>query len=434
MQFNYKKRLARLGVKMKKEILKVAFAVAVLSLAGGCQYPPTAEQATFPIYLENPSEGGFSQEGLDSIQNFMETTIQDGRIPSAIAMIAKSGKIVWLGTAGEMGQNVPMRRDAIVPLASVGKMYTAAAAMILYERGVLSLDDPVSKYIPEFGDVKVQLVDSLGNVELVAPESPVTVFHMLTHTGGIKSDGDAFWSVRSAHAGITTTRDYSRALAQLPLQSQPGESFSYGVTGSSYEVLAAIIEIVSGQTLEAFMFENIFDPLALENTFFYLPEEKTGQLPAFYKKTDKGLQLERGLGEDFPRSAYFHGGGGVQSSPQDILKFASIFLNGGAFGESRILQPETVQLMMTDHLGELATFNDPSLSWGFGASVRIADRLSGSGVLQQYGWIGGNYAILWVDPSQELVGYFAFPVTPPGDGALLFQYQQMVYGAMTEQQ
>lgn len=392
----------------------------------------TAQQQEEGPYVVNPSDSGFSQEKLDNIQVFMETAVQDERIPSGIAMIARDGKIAWLGTAGEMGPNVSMRMDVIMPLASVGKMYTATAAMILYDRGLISLDDPVSKYIPEFGDVMVQGTDESGDTRLVEPETPVTVFHMLTHTGGVKSDGEEFWAARNAHAEKTTTPDFAQALAKLPLQSQPGEQFSYGVTGASYEVLAAIIEIVSGQTLEAFMFENIFNPLGLRNTFFYLPEEKSTLLPAFYGKTDDGLKMERALGEDFPRSTYFHGGGGVQSSPEDILNFATIFLNGGSSNGVRILKPETIQLMMTDQLGELASFRDEALSWGFGASVRVSERLTERAKTEQYGWVGGNYAIVWVDPTQEIVGYFAFPVTPPGDIALLFQYQELVYAAMTE--
>lgn len=410
---------------------KFAAAGSALLLVAACQYPPGTELA--PVaYVEDPSEVGISQDGLNNIQDVMDAAVSEGRIPSAIAMIARNEKIAWIGTSGEMGPGVRMRRDAIIALASVGKMYTATAAMILYERGLISLDDPVSKYIPEFADVMVSLTDEAGETSLVEPETPVTVFHLLTHTGGIKADGDAFWATRSKHAGKTTNRAFAKDLAKLPLQSQPGMRFSYGVTGTSYEVVAAIIETVSGQTLEEFMFENIFDPLGLRETFFYISDDKSIQLPAFYRKTEGGLQMERALGEDFPRSTYFHGGGGVMASPQDILRFMTIFVNGGESQGVRILKTETVAMMMSDQIGELATFQDPSMSWGFGGSVRLTNRLTDQAQLQQYGWVGGNYAILWVDPGQKLIGYFAFPLVPPGDIDLLLQYQQMVYNAVSE--
>lgn len=377
---------------------------------------------------------GFSQEGLDRIQVMMETAIQDGRIMSAIAMVARDGEVAWIGTAGEMGPGVPMRNDAIIPLASVGKMFTATAAMILYERGVISLNDPVSKFIPEFANVKVAVTNEAGETGLVEPQNPVTIYHMLTHTGGLKVTGDDFWTVRGAHVARTTTTEFARALAELPLQSQPGAEFNYGVTGASYEVLAAVIETVSGMTLETFMADNIFEPLGLDDTYFYVPEEKSERMPAFYRKENGELQLERAYGEDFPRTTYFHGGGGVRSAPGDISRFARLFLEGGAVDGVRILSPETIQLMISDHLGEKSTFQgfNGELSWGFGAAVLIKDRLSEDGVLKQYGWVGGNYAKLWIDPSEKIVAYFAFTLTSPGDIALLFEFDPLVYAAMTE--
>lgn len=415
---------------MERSVLRCFAGAITLLLVGACATSPARDAATFPQYVEDPGESGFSKQGLDNIQTFMDSAVQEGRIPSAIAMIARDGKIVWLGTAGEMGQGVPMRTDAIIPLASVGKMYTATAAMILYDRGLISLDDPVARFIPEFSDVMVSVTDEDGETRLVKPDRPITIQHILTHTAGLKVSGDDFWATRAAHVEKTNTTELSRALAKLPLQSQPGTRFEYGVTGESYNVLAAVIETVSGQTLEAFMFENIFDPLGLENTFFYIPDEKAAQMPAFYRKSDDGLKLERGFGEDFPRTTFFHGGGGVRSAPEDILRFTQIFLNRGASSGVRILEPESVESMMSDQLGEMSPFGDPDMSWGFGAAVRITQRLSGQGTLYQYGWVGGNYAMCWIDPIRNIIGYNAFPVVPPGDIALLMQYQQLVYGAV----
>jgi CubicO group peptidase (beta-lactamase class C family) len=359
----------------------------------------------------------------------MDKAIADGRIPSAIAMLARDSQVAWLGTAGDMGLGVPMSRDPIMPLASVGKMYTATAAMILIDRGAISLDDPVSKYIPEFADAKVAVADASGQTKLVKPDRPITVYHLLTHTGGLTVDGDNFWAAWNEHSGKTTTTHLARALIKLPLRSQPGEKFAYGQTGASYEVLGAVIEIASRQTLEVFMTKNIFEPLGLADTYFFLPENKRIRLPAFYRIVGGKLAPDRAQGEEFPRSTFFHGGGGIESSPKDILRFARLFLNGGAVDGVRVLKPETVQLMMKDHLGAKTPFPG-GLSWGFGAAVRYTDKDKATGMPGQYGWVGGGYAKLWVDPKERLVGYFAFPVMPPGDNALLREFEQLVYGAM----
>jgi CubicO group peptidase (beta-lactamase class C family) len=377
---------------------------------------------------------GFSQEGVNAIQEMMETAIANQRVTAGIAMMARDAKIVWLGTAGEMAPGIPMQNDAILPLASVGKMFTATAAMILYERGVISLDDPVSKYIPEFANVVVAVTDEAGGMKQVTPDRPITVYHLLTHTGGLTVTGDDFWSAWDANVGKTTTTHLARALAALPLHAQPGESFRYGQTGASYEVLGAVIEIASGQTLEAFMTANIFEPLGLDDTCFYVPEEKSERLPAVYRKVDGELQLDRAQGEDFSRSTFFHGGGGVRSAPADILRFARLFLDGGSVDGVQILKPETIALMMSDHLGDKApeTWKPRGLSWGFGAAVERSEEDIRSGNPGQYGWVGGGFAKLWIDPKERLIAYINFPLTPPGDNELLAEFEERVYAAMTQ--
>ncbi len=149
-------------------------------------------------------------------------------------------------------------------------------------------------------------------------------------------------------------------------------------------------------------------------------------MPAFYRSVDGMLKLDRPYGVDFPRSTFFHGGGGVESSPQDILQFMQLFLNEGTVNGVRILRPESIQMMMADHLGEKSPFGN-GLSWGFGAAVLV----TGSGMPLQYGWVGGGYTTIWVDLREKLVAYFAFPVLPPGDNELLNEFRRLVYGALS---
>ncbi len=352
----------------------------------------------------------FTDAGLAAIEDLMHAAIRDGRTMAATALLARDDEILWLRTAGEMGPAIPMRDDAITPLASIGKLYTATAAMILLERGRLSLDDPVGKYIPEF--------------ENLSPGHPMTVFHLLTHTSGLTLDGDAFWAAWDANTEKTTTTAMARMMAAMPLQAPPGTRFEYGPTGASYEVLGAVIEIASGQTLEAFMFENIFRPLGLDDTYFYLPAEKANRHPAIHRDVDGTLQVSDAYGAPDVRSTYFYGGGGVQSSPRDLLRFARLFLHGGEVDGVRILKSGTVKQMMSDQLGDKAP---TSYTWGFGGAVQKAP--TGETV---YGWTGGGYSLLWVDPSLDLIAYFTMPLTPPGDNDLLREFRRLVYHALAQ--
>ena len=409
--------------------LTTLFYMAIL--LGSCHIdaPPTAAS---PNRAGALASYGFSEEGVDAVQTMMDTAVTDRRITAAIAMLARDGEIAWLGTSGHMTPGIPMRNDAILPLASVGKMFTATAAMILYERGIISLDDPVSKYIPEFSEVMVAVADEAGQTKLAEPDSPITVYHLLTHTGGLTVTGDDFWSAWDEHVGKTTTTHFARALAKLPLYAQPGASFRYGQTGASYEVLGAVIEIASGQTLEVFMTENIFVPLSLEDTYFYLPKQKSERLPEVYRRVDGALELDRAYGEDFSRSTFFHGGGGVRSAPVDIHRFARLFLNGGSVDGTRILETETVALMLRDHLQDKAPerWKAHNLSWGFGAAVQYSADDVNPGMPDQYGWVGGGFAKLWVDPRELLIAYMNFPLAPPGDNELLAEFEERVYASL----
>jgi CubicO group peptidase (beta-lactamase class C family) len=410
----------------------VGFVLVVGGASGeGGVSPGRGDGAVTPASVEGSATEGFTAEGLAHIQRMMDDAVAAGRVSAAISALALDGRIVWLGTAGEMAPGVPMRDDAILPLASVGKMFTATAVMILVDRGVVSLDDPVARYIPEFDEVTVELADPSGEVRRVAPDRPITVYHLLTHTGGLTVTGDAFWAAWDANSGKTTTTHLARDLAALPLFAQPGERFEYGQTGASYEVLGAVVEIASGQTLERFLAESLFEPLGLPDSFFFVPVEKADRLPAVYRRVDGTLQLDRAHGADFPRSTFFHGGGGVRSSARDLVRFSRLFLEGGAVDGVRILRPETVDLMMRDHAGELVPERWRGLGrgWGFGAAVVTESRDDGSERVRQYGWAGGGFARLWVDPEARLTAYFNVPLTPPGDFDLLDEFERRVGAA-----
>ncbi len=399
---------------------------AVVLLAGAS----LSDGATPSAQATRPER--FSAAGIDSIQALLDDAVGEQRIPAAVAMLADDDEIVWTGTAGTMTTDVPMRDDAILPLASVGKMFTATAAMILVERGVISLDDPVSDYIPEFARVQVGVSDPSGGVALVPAATPITVHHLLTHTSGLTVTGDDFWDVWDRHVAKTTTTEFARDLALLPLHSHPGATYRYGQTGAAYEVLGAVIEIASGLTLEAFMQQNIFEPLELEDTYFYLPAEQAARLPEIYRRVDGTLELDRAYGEDFSRSTFFHGGGGVRSAPVDIHRFARLFLDGGAVDGVRLLETATVAMMLSDQLGPVAParWQEAGQSWGFGAMVAYSGGRPHEGLPDVYGWVGGGFAKLLIYPRHRSVAYINFPVTPPGDNDLLGEFENRAGAAL----
>jgi CubicO group peptidase (beta-lactamase class C family) len=407
--------------------LRINGLVLMAALVASCGIGDSSP-ATRTVDADALSRAGLTGEGVAAVQDMMDVAVADGRITASVAMLARGDQIAWTGTSGEMTPGIPMRDDAILPLASVGKMFTAVAAMILYERGDIALDDPVSDYIPEFANAKVAVVDEAGNTNLVDAETPITIYHLLTHTAGLVVTGDEFWSVWDAHVARTTTTHFARDLVRLPLHSQPGETYRYGQTGAAYEVLGAVIEIASGQTLEVFMTENVFEPLGLEDSSFYLPAEKSERLPEVYRRVDGALELDRPFGEDFSRSTFFHGGGGVRSAPADIHRFARLFLDGGTVDGVKILERETVAMMMSDQLGDKAPprWQERGLSWGFGAAVHYKPGQDRSGPPNRYGWVGGGFAKLWVEPNSGLVAYLNFPLTPPGDNDLLAEFEYRV--------
>ena len=151
--------------------------------------------------------------------------------------------------------------------------------------------------------------------------------------------------------------------------------------------------------------------------------------------TEEGLEIDRPAGEDFSRSTFIHGGGGVRTSPADALKFARMLLNGGEVDGVRLLKAETVKMMMTDQLGELAPerWKPMGLSWGFGGAVIYSEDNRGSGIPDQYGWVGGGFAKLWIDPRNQLIAYINMALTPPGDNAFLREFEQLVYGAVNQE-
>lgn len=374
---------------------------------------------------------GMSTVRLDRIGEMMRAEVAAGHVGSAVGLVARDGRIVFLEAVGEAASDVPMFEDAIMRLASVGKGFTAVAALILYERDVLGLDDPVAGYIPAYADVQVaQDGDGGGEPELVEPKRPVTVRDLLTHTGGLTMTGEAFEEAWSATQGKTTSRDLAERIARIPLHAHPGEAYQYGSYGSSYEVLAAVIEAASGQTLEAFLEENLFHPLGMDDSHFWVPEEKLDRLAAIYRMRDGELSVDRARGDETPRTTFVHGGGAVRATVRDVLRFGRMLLNGGELDGVRILSAKTVALMTTDHVGDLLPWGEGEFGWGFGVAVRRRVRDYGIGTAGTFGWNGGSGAEYWVDPVEGIVAVLVAPYAPPAHWEINLKFERLMYAAV----
>jgi CubicO group peptidase (beta-lactamase class C family) len=377
-------------------------------------------------------EVGFSPERLERLHAMLEAEVTAGHLGSGVGLVARDGLIVYLGAVGEAAPGVPMFTDAIVRLASVGKGFTAVAALILYERGELDLDDRIADYIPTFSKARVAVTDADGATKFIAPERPLTIRHLLTHTGGLDLSSEAFERAWMATEAKTTTRDLAERIARLPMPAHPGTAFEYGSYGSSYEVLAAVIEQVSGRTLEEFFDENLFRPLGMTDSHFWVPESKLERLATIYRTRNGQLTVERPRGEETPRTTFMSGGGGVRSTVRDMYRFGQMLLNGGELDGVRILSPKTVSLMTTDHVAELQPWGQTEYGWGFGAAVRNRVRDDGIGSAGTFGWNGGSGAIYWVDPLEGIVAVLVTPVGPPPRWDIFDKFERLMYAAIVE--
>ena len=336
---------------------------------------------------------GMSSEGLGGVDQLMQSHVDAGDIQGGVTIIARRGKVVHFSTHGEMDEEKgrAMEPDAIFIMASSAKPVICVAALMLVEEGLISLSDPVSKYIPEFADAKVAVFERDGPDYRLEPiKTPVTIHHLLTHTSGLSFDGPG--GFLQPNDGDTLTM-YAKKIAEAPLNFQPGDQWGYGNTGI-HGVMGGIIELVSGTPFIDFMHERVFTPLEMNDSYLDIPDDKYSQ-----RVIIKGL--------DFAQKKK---GMGLCSAAEDFLHFNQMLLNGGELFGRRLLSPETVNLMSSNQVGDLfANAGEGEKSqkgMGFGYAVAItldpetAGNHRGKG---SFGWGGAGGTVSWVDPEHELV-------------------------------
>ena len=398
------------------------------------------------VAVVNSEAVGFSSDRLGKISEFVDREIAAGNLAGAVTLVARHGQVVLFESAGRYGleDNRPMDKDALFRIFSMTKPITTVAAMILYEEGAFHLGEPVAKYLPELKDMRL-LIDGSP----VPPQRQMTIEQLMTHTAGLTNGWHLEHPVERAYrdAALYQSADldaFIDKLATLPLRFEPGTRYHYSV---ATDVLGALVERLSGQTLEKFFQARIFDPLDMHDSFFNVPESKVARLAGGHL-----WNAERQLMEPMPAGllpppsgvTLFSGGGGLISTARDYWRFCEMLRQGGSLDGVRILGPKTVQAMTMARLTPEVRNNGateypashlyPGQSFGLGAGVITdpaqAQVISSKG---EYSWGGIANTKFWIDPEEDLIVVFMSQVmgTPHSDRHR-FDLKVATYQALTE--
>ena len=417
------------GARLVPRLSVVLVLVALLSVAlTGAQVPAGA-----------PDDVGLSARRLERIGEMIQRAIDTEQISGAVTVVARRGRVAHFEARGLMDieASAPMRKDAIFPIASMTKPVTAVAILMLVEEGRVRLSDPVSRFIPEFEDTKVAMPRSDpagegGDIYTVPARREVTVHDLLTHTSGLGSFGAASEATsRLAPRDLTgTVADWAAALGAAPLDFQPGTRWAYsGLAG--IDTLGRIVEVASGLTFDEFLRQRVFEPLGMKDTAFNVPEDKKKRVVTLYSRTPEGLEL-RPVPAWVATTTLHGGGGGLWSTAEDYLQFAQMLVNGGELNGTRLLGSRTVDLMASNHVGDLyEKAGSPGMGFGLTVDVVLDDvaargdhRSTGS-----FGWLGAFGTTWWVDPKEELTAILM--VQTPG-GPLRADFQNAVMQAIVD--
>ena len=391
---------------------------------------------------------GFISDRLDRIDAAINAEISAGKIPGGVALVIKDGEVAYLKSFGlaDVDSQTPMQNDHIFRIASMTKAITSVAVMILYEQGHFQLNDSVGDYIPLFAEMTVvSAVDSDGHVSATeAATKPIKIIDLLTHTSGIGYPFIAS-SVQKSYVdagiidGVTakkiTLASQMETLAKQPLMFESGSQFAYGL---STDLLGYLVEVISGQSLQQFFAEEIFAPLDMQDSYFYLPEKKAGRLATLYADVgERGLSVSKGdessiILDDplYPVAGartYFSGGAGLSSTASDYGRFLQMLLNNGTLDGKRILGRKSVELMRAARVD----WNDdevPDMALGFQVIADIGEK-GEIGSVGAYSWGGAFNTSYWIDPSENLVGVFMSQVRPV-DSDIRAKFSTAVYQAL----
>lgn len=387
----------------------------------------------------SPESVGVSADGLAKLSAAMKQAVADKKVAGVVTMMAKNGKVIHLESAGhqDLENNVAMENDTIFRIFSMTKPVTGAALMILHEQGKFEFSDPVEKHIPEFKGLRVAKSDGPdGMPVLEETHHPMTVRELMTHTGGLtygffsQSQTDTLYQQSGVLNPAGNLKDMIDKLAKLPLRQQPGTLWHYSV---SVDVQGYLVEVLSGQTFDGFLRDNIFSPLGMVDTGFHVEEKNASRLSRHYSPVG-GKLVSRENSQYLKPATFFSGGGGLTSTAGDYMKFAQMLANGGELNGVRILSADSVEALRSNQLPDAVT--DIGGFFGgnqFGVDVAIVtDPAKNSGMsVGSYWWWGVAGTWFWIDPVEDLVfvGMIQNTALPVSRG-LHATSQKLVYSAL----
>jgi len=385
-------------------VSKICFAVLLLATS-------VSSWAADTIPTVSPESVGVSSERLRRIDDYFQRFIDNDQVAGAVTLVARHGKVIHHSAVGlkYREENIPMTTDTIFALASMTKPIVSTALMMLFEEGRFRLDDPISDWIPEYADHKVLVSDGPRQTR-VAESNPVTIRQVLTHTSGLTlnpenmglSAEELRWVTNDGEQFTTLGERVARA-ALIPAAFHPGEHWQYG---ASTDYVAVLVEKISGQSIDQFLRQRIFQPLGMQDTFYNVPRAKVDRVAARYTPGDDmraELQLAPAYAEP---TTYFPGVAGLNSTASDYIRFAQMIANGGELNGVRLLGRMTVDLMISNHTGDKDVYiRGPGYGFGLGFGV-LVDPTQSFDTLSpgSYGWGGAFGTLYYADPVEDLIG------------------------------
>jgi CubicO group peptidase (beta-lactamase class C family) len=375
------------------------------------------------IQATKPEDVGLSSDRLQRIHQTIQRHIDGHDITGAVTLVARKGRIAHFEAHGLMDQESKkaMGKDGLFWIASMSKPITAVAILMLLEEGKVRLNDPVSKFIPEFKGMKVAVMQE----KAAAPGTPpafytvpasreITIQDLLTHVSGLASGGAASGAevAKVARKPGEKLADYIPRLGTTPLDFQPGSQWSYS-PGAAFDTLGRMVEIVSDQTFDQFLRQRIFEPLGMTDTFFHPAADRLSRVPVTYHRADPGLRPVD-MQARLANTTYFSGAGGLMTDAADYVQFGQMLLDGGQLNGKRLLSPRTVDLMSSVFAPD--TLPGRARGRGFGLSVQVVSDPVAAGYrvsAGSFGWDGAFGTHFWVDPKEKVVGILMIQTDNP---------------------
>jgi CubicO group peptidase (beta-lactamase class C family) len=419
----------------------------LLSLLATCALASLSFSQELPSL--QPEAAGISAEAIARIGAAVDQGIADKRIAGAVTLVLRHGRVVWYDARGMADREAakPMQKDEIFRICSMTKPITSTAVMMLYEEGKFTLEDPISKFLPEFRNSRVLVTPEDGSKPYTIPaKNEITIRDLLRHTSGLSYPWNDKIGKAYVDANVTsglveydgTIADCVKGLGSVPLLFNPGEKWEYSL---GVDVLGRLVEVVSGMPLDKFFKSRILDPLGMKDTFFYAPDDKVGRIAAVYTYYDeKGLSrfpdspIVEGsfsYSADYPYHGprkLFSGGAGLCSTAMDYARFCQMMLGGGKLGGVRILSRKSVELMTHDQLGQIG----PDTGFGLGFGIDGKAPLKEIGSVGEYSWGGFFYTSFVIDPKEDMIVISMMQLHPTGGYNLDARIKILAYQSLVD--